>query len=71
MLKIVQTVLSYYEYGLTAGLPVCGLVGLFALQALTWVPTDASRHQGYFYVGSQMTGPVSFQCNATTSIGYP
>jgi len=22
------------------------------IQSLTWVPTDASRHQGYFYVGS-------------------
>jgi len=28
------------------------------MQSLTWVPTDASRHQGYFYVGSQMTGHV-------------
>lgn len=28
------------------------------MESLTWVPTDASRHQGYFYVGSQMTGHV-------------
>mmetsp|Transcript_27459 Transcript_27459/g.85436 ORF Transcript_27459/g.85436 Transcript_27459/m.85436 type:complete len:338 (+) Transcript_27459:145-1158(+) len=28
------------------------------IQSLTWVPTDASTHQGYFYVGSQMTGSV-------------
>jgi len=28
------------------------------MESLTWVPTSASRHQGYFYVGSQMTGHV-------------
>jgi len=32
--------------------------GNHGMESLTWVPTDASRHQGYFYVGSQMTGHV-------------
>lgn len=32
--------------------------GSHGMESLTWVPTDASRHQGYFYVGSQMTGHV-------------
>lgn len=32
--------------------------GSHGMESLTWVPTDASRHQGYFYVGSQMTGHI-------------
>jgi len=32
--------------------------GSHGMESLTWVPSDASRHQGYFYVGSQMTGHV-------------
>lgn len=32
--------------------------GGHGMESMTWVPTDASRHQGYFYVGSQMTGHV-------------
>lgn len=28
------------------------------MESLTWVPTAASHHQGYFYVGSQMDGSV-------------
>lgn len=32
--------------------------GNHGLESLTWVPTEASHHQGYFYAGSQMTGHV-------------
>jgi len=32
--------------------------GTHGMEALTWVPSDASAHQGYFYVGSQMTGHI-------------
>lgn len=28
------------------------------IQSLTWVPTDASKHQGYFYVGSHSGGRI-------------
>jgi hypothetical protein len=28
------------------------------MESLTWVPSSASRHQGFFYIGSQMTGHV-------------
>jgi len=32
--------------------------GNVGIESLTWVPTKASPHQGYFYCGSQMTGHV-------------
>merc|ERR1719379_1964767 len=32
--------------------------GSHGMESLTWVPTEASRHQGYFYTGSQETGHV-------------
>mmetsp|Transcript_74002 Transcript_74002/g.158611 ORF Transcript_74002/g.158611 Transcript_74002/m.158611 type:complete len:346 (+) Transcript_74002:149-1186(+) len=38
-----------------AGFEQAGTVGI---QSLTWVPTEASKHQGYFYVGSQLTGNI-------------
>lgn len=39
-------------------LPDFDRAGNRGLESVTWVPTRASSHQGYFYVGSQMTGFV-------------
>jgi len=40
------------------GLPAFERMGDRGMESLTWVPTQASHHQGYFYVGSEMTGHV-------------
>jgi len=49
---------STHEIFRSFSLPSFERRGNRGMESLTWVPTDASRHQGYFYVGSQMTGHV-------------
>lgn len=39
-------------------LPGLEMQGNLGMESLSWVPTDASHHGGYFYVGSQLTGHV-------------